>query len=246
MSFRDFKVLTFDVVGTLIDFETGVLGAFRSLSGLSAEEVSDDRFFTAYLAGRAEHWGRSSEVMHHVYSHALGILGFPEGERDADAFQASVLNWPAFADAVEALRRLRRRYRLVAMTNADRVALSCYTRTLGDPFDDTVCVDEAGYPKPDPMFFNYNLGRQSAFGFRKRDILHTAQSQYHDIGVARSLGYATCWIERRQGQTGFGGTPDPKELTTPDYHFPTLEALADAVDLAFDGAPAAKSTDKAT
>ena len=29
MSFRNFKVLTFDVVGTLIDFETGVLSAVR-------------------------------------------------------------------------------------------------------------------------------------------------------------------------------------------------------------------------
>ncbi len=29
MSLRDFKLLTFDVVGTLIDFERGVLGYLR-------------------------------------------------------------------------------------------------------------------------------------------------------------------------------------------------------------------------
>ncbi len=33
MSFSNFKVLTFDVVGTLIDFETGVLDAVRKTSG---------------------------------------------------------------------------------------------------------------------------------------------------------------------------------------------------------------------
>jgi putative hydrolase of the HAD superfamily len=62
------------------------------------------------------------------------------------------------------------------------------------------------------------------------DILHVAQSQHHDIGIAKSLGYKTCWIERRQGQKGFGGTPAVAELTKPDYHFPSLVALADAVE----------------
>ena len=64
----------------------------------------------------------------------------------------------------------------------------------------------------------------------EEEILHVAQSQYHDIRVAKSLGYATCWIERRQGQKGFGGTPAVPEITRPDYHFPTLKALADAVE----------------
>ena len=65
------------------------------------------------------------------------------------------------------------------------------------------------------------------------DILHVAQSQYHDIGVARSMGYTVCWIERRQGLKGWGGTPAPKVVTKPDYHFATLKQLADAVDAAF-------------
>ena len=33
MSYNSFKVLTFDVVGTLIDFESGVLEAVRRISG---------------------------------------------------------------------------------------------------------------------------------------------------------------------------------------------------------------------
>ena len=59
------------------------------------------------------------------------------------------------------------------------------------------------------------------------DILHVAQSQYHDIGVARRMGYTVCWIERRMGLKGSGGTQEVPELTTPDYHFATLAQLAD-------------------
>ena len=91
-------------------------------------------------------------------------------------------------------------------------------------------MDEAKCAKPDPQFFAYNRGRQSAFGFKQEEILHVAQSQHHDIGIAKSLGYQVCWIERRQGLKGFGGTPAVAKLTVPDFHFPTLKALADAVD----------------
>ncbi|WP_353646863.1 HAD-IA family hydrolase [Mesorhizobium sp. WSM2239] len=230
MSFKRFKVLTFDVVGTLIDFETGILDAFRSIGGPTAAELTDDHIFTPYLAGREKFPGRSSQVMHDVYLHVAHELGLTATEGAADAFQATVLQWPAFEDSLDALDRLRRRFRLVAMTNADRVAFTAYAHTLGQPFHDSVTVDEAQFPKPDPRFFSYNLGRQSAFSFKQNEILHVAQSQYHDIGVARSLGYSVCWIQRRMGQEGFGGSPHPGEVTKPDFHFATLRDLADAVE----------------
>lgn len=230
MSFKRFKVLTFDVVGTLIDFEKGILDAFRSVGGKAAEELSDNDLFGPYLDARVDHPGRSSQVMADVYLYVARKLGLPTDEGSADAFQIAVLRWPAFEDSAEALKRLRRHFRLVAMTNADRVAFSAYSHTLGNPFHDAVTMDDARCAKPDPRFFSYNLGRQSAFGFKQDEILHVAQSQYHDIGVARSLGYSVCWIQRRMGQEGFGGSPHPGEVTKPDFHFTTLRELADAIE----------------
>lgn len=230
MSFRDFRVMTFDVVGTLIDFETGLLTSFRRIAGKAAAGLSDDDIYAPYLEARDLYPGRSSEVMAEVYLHTARALGFPVTEDAADAFQLDVLRWPAFPDSVDALARLRKHFRLVSMTNADSVALAAYAHRLGSPFHDLISMDEAQYAKPDPRYFAYTLGRQSAFGYRQHEILHVAQSQHHDIGVARDLGYKVCWIERRSEQEGFGGTPVPKKMTTPDYHFPSLSALADAVD----------------
>jgi putative hydrolase of the HAD superfamily len=230
MSFRDFKVLTFDVVGTLIDFESGILRAVRRISGKTPAELSDDRIFESYKRGRDAHYERSSEVMGLVYLHLAKELGIPADSSAAEAFQMEVLRWPAFPDSAAALKRLRARFRLVAMTNADRSAFSFYSRTLGNPFHDSVTADEARCAKPDPQFFAFNRGRQSVVGYKVEEILHVAQSQYHDIGIAKSLGYKTCWIERRQGQKGFGGTPAVAALTQPDFHFSTLKALADAVE----------------
>jgi putative hydrolase of the HAD superfamily len=228
MSFSQFKVLTFDVVGTLIDFETGVLSAIRKIAGKAAAELSDDQIFASYKRGRDAHPERSSEVMFNVYRFLTHELKLPADDVACDAFQLAVLRWQPFADSAEALKRLRTKFRLVAMTNADRVALSAYAHALGNPFDDTVCADETGVAKPNPEFFAYNKGRQSAFGYKQSDILHVAQSQHHDIGIARKVGYKVCWIERRQGLPGFGGTPEVAHLTKPDFHFPTMKAFADA------------------
>ena len=230
MKITDFKVLTFDVIGTLIDFETGILQSVRRLGGNEAASASDDEIFEPYKRGRDRFYGRSSVAMKDVYRHVGSEMGLRNDEATADAFQLAVLRWPAFSDSVEALKRLRRRFRLVAMTNGDRTAFSAYAETLGNPFHDSVTCDDTGCAKPNPAFFAFNLGRQSASGYRQPDILHVAQSQHHDIGIAAELGYRTCWIERRQGQKGFGGTPEPKKLTKPDFHFSSLQQLADAVD----------------
>jgi putative hydrolase of the HAD superfamily len=230
MPFSQFKTLTFDVVGTLIDFEKGVLDSVRRLGGPAAETLTDEDIFESYKRGRDLYPGRSSEIMGAVYLHVAKQLGLRADEMSARAFQMDVLHWPAFPDSAQALSRLRKHFRLVAMTNADPAALSFYAHTLGDPFDDTVTHDDTGTDKPDPRFFAYNHGRQAAHGYKFREILHVAQSQYHDIGIARERGSSVCWIERRKGLKGFGGTPVPAKLTKPDFHVASLKELADAVD----------------
>ncbi|MEC4511712.1 HAD family hydrolase, partial [Klebsiella pneumoniae] len=162
----------------LIDFERGVLASVRRIGGSATKDLTDEQIFEPYMRGRAAFPGRSSHEMANVYLSLAKELGLPDDAQSAAAFQRDVLEWPAFVDSVEALRRLRKHFRLVAMTNADRVALSSYAHTLGDPFDDSVCCDETGVAKPDPQFFAYNRGRQAAFGYKFREILHTAQSQY--------------------------------------------------------------------
>jgi hypothetical protein len=59
-----------------------------------------------------------------------------------------------------------------------------------------------------------------------------AESQYHDIGVARRMGLATCWIYRRHGQPGYGGTQVPDEFTAPDFLAVGLDDLVRQYELA--------------
>lgn len=231
MCTREPKVLTFDVVGTLIDFEAGLLAYLRGACGAAAERLPDPAILDAYRGARGmpEAWAFPDDL-ERVYGVIAPQLGLPQDAGIARGFARSVKDWPAFPDSVEALRRLRARYRLVAMTNALRWALDLMIPRLGDPFHDTVAADEALCEKPDPMYFAFTRGRLSRDGYTRSDILHVAQSQYHDIGVARRLGYTVCWIERRKGLPGPGGTITAAERTEPHYHFATLAELADAAE----------------
>ena len=229
---RGFKALTFDVVGTLIDFEAGIIGYIRSVSGLAAEALPDDVILDCYRRHRGDNptqWFPDDLVR--VYGAMAPELKLPAGRAGGEGLRDSIKDWPAFPDSVASLRRLAARYRLVAMTNARRWALDHMERTLGMPFHDTVTVDEARCEKPDPVFFGFARGRLSRDGIVLEDILHVAQSQYHDIGVARRLGYTVCWIERRKGLKGPGGTL-AAERTEPHLHFTSLKELADAVEAA--------------
>ncbi|WP_046114359.1 HAD-IA family hydrolase [Aquincola tertiaricarbonis] len=230
MALSQYKVLTFDVVGTLIDFERGMLDYLRSVA--PAATVTDDDFLAAYRASRGSQQVTAyPDDLVRVWHEIAPQLGLPNTPGIAEGLRDSVPKWPAFPDAPEALQRLRKRFKLVTMTNAQRWALKHFEHTLGEPFDMALSCDDALCEKPDPRYFAYARGRyEGAWGFTQAQNLHVAQSQYHDIGIAHKLGIDCCWIERRAGQKGFGGTLAVDAITRPDYHFRTLAELADAVE----------------
>ena len=199
-----YRILTFDVVGTLIDFEQGILDCLHSQLKRVPVSVDDQALLEAYA--RAEDVQQQltpdmafSEMLEPVYRRLAAELDLPITDEIATSLRASIPDWPAFPDSVAALERLGASHRLVALTNAGRWAARHMARTLGDPFDDIVTVEDVGVNKPDPQVFAFCLGRQSVSGYVRGDFLHVAQSQYHDIGVAQDLGFMTGWIERRAG-----------------------------------------------
>jgi putative hydrolase of the HAD superfamily len=229
------RILTFDVVGTLIDFERGILDCLHVQVDTVGRGINDRVLLETFA--RAEDVQQRiaphlpfSEMLAPIYRQMADELDLPVTEEHVRALRASIPRWPAFPDSVDAMRRLGARHRLVALTNSGRWAAERMALTLGEPFDDVVTVEDVGLNKPDPQVFAFCRGRQSVHGFELSDYLHVAQSQYHDIAVAKRLGFATCWIERRSGQGSSGATPAPTAVAVPDMHFTTLAALADALE----------------
>ena len=228
---HEFRYLTFDVVGTLIDFEAGITGCLAAIGAETGVVLDGEAALSHYRAARYMPEAMLfPDDLARVYGVIALQLGLPQGEAQAARLRDSAATWTPFPDSVEALARLGRHARLIAMTNARRWAFTHFAAALGEPFHAGFTPDETGTEKPDPAFFEQVFAFVEAEGGSRDQILHVAQSQYHDIGVSRRLGLANCWIERRHAQPGHGGTIAPESFTEPDFHFTSLAALADALE----------------
>jgi putative hydrolase of the HAD superfamily len=210
-------------VGTLIDFETGILDLFRPTLRKHGVSKADEEILTAFATVEDEFQREApektfTEMLPLIYHGMVSGWGIEPRDEEAVGFGDSIRSWSPFPDTIEALEELGTRYRLVAVTNADSRALEHMSANLGDPFQERVTCDEVGVNKPSPRVFEYVLDKLAPAGVEKKDILHTAQSQYHDIAPATALGFATMWIERRHGKGGFGATPRPEQIATPTFH----------------------------
>jgi putative hydrolase of the HAD superfamily len=230
-SVSEFKYLTFDVVGTLIDFEGGIKRCLSEIAAENGTSADGEEALALYRAARySGDAGLFPDDLVRVYQVIAPKLGLPAERALGERLRDSAKDWKGFPDSAEALARLATTYKLVAMTNARRWAFEHFSRALGNPFYAAFTADDTGTEKPDPAFFQKVFDFVATEGSSKDDILHVAQSQYHDIGISRELGMTNCWIERRHAQKGYGGTIEPAAFTTPDYHFTAMAGLADAAE----------------
>ncbi|GJD53068.1 (S)-2-haloacid dehalogenase [Methylobacterium crusticola] len=232
-SLNAYRYMTFDVVGTLIDFEGGITACLSAIGAQAGVAVDGEEALSLYRAARyAGEAGLFPDDLVRVYRAIAPSLGLPLEAACGERLRDSARDWKAFPDSAEALARLAAGARLIAMTNSRRWAFGHFAEALGQPFHAAFTADDTGTEKPDPAFFEQVFAFVEGEGGTRADILHVAQSQHHDIGVARRLGIATCWIERRHAKAGYGGTIEPEAFTTPDFHFTAMAGLADAVEAA--------------
>lgn len=233
-SLKSFKYLSFDVVGTLIDFEAGLTDCLAAIAADAGVALDGEEALALYRAARYEPEAlRFPDDLARVYGRIAPKLGLPADPAQGVRLRESARVWKGFPDSAAALASLAKRYRLIAMTNAQRWAYDCFAEELGEPFFAGFTTDDTGTEKPDPAFFEKVFAFVEARGDGRDDILHVAQSQYHDIGVSRALGMTNCWIERRHDKPGWGGTIAPEHVTTPDFHFHSMADLAAAVERSF-------------
>lgn len=229
-----FRYVTFDVVGTLIDFEGAIKGGLEAIAARNGRKVDGEEALAIYRAARYEPGaGLFPDDLGRCYGRIAEALELPDTPENRAFMVEAVGNAAPFPDSAEAMARLKSRFRLIAMTNARRWAFDRYAEKLGQPFHAAFTTDDTGCEKPDPVFFHKVFDFVATEGASRDDILHAAQSQYHDIGISHSLGMTNVWVQRRHAQPGYGGTIAPESFTRPDYHVHSLAELADAVDRAF-------------
>lgn len=233
MRLQDFRVLTFDCYGTLIDWESGIHAAMQPLlrkGGLSLmrEDVLE-AFARHESAQQTETPGLLyADLLSEVHRSLADEWGIEASDAVHEAFGASVPDWPAFPDSAAALDYLKRHYKLVILSNVDRASFAGSQRRLGVAFDAVYTAQDIGSYKPDLRNFDYMLEQLAELGHAPSEILHTAQSLFHDHAPAKRLGLASAWIDRRHDRDGWGATPPPPSGAGYDFRFNSLGELAAA------------------
>jgi len=233
MRLTDFKALTFDCYGTLIDWESGMFQALQPLVSRLGRALSRDDVLAAHARHESSQQlttptKRYSELLSVVYKRLAEEWRAPVTWDECVAYGQSIRNWPAFEDSAEALRYLKKHYKLVILSNVDNASFAFSNVKLQVEFDAVFTAEDIGSYKPSPRNFEYMLDKLAGYGIAKSDILHTAESLFHDHASANDFGLASCWIHRRHAEGGFGATMNPGKTPHTEFRFTSMAELAAA------------------
>lgn len=233
MNLKDFSTLTFDCYGTLIDWETGMVEALEPLTKRASRPLSRDEILEAHARHESsqQSWTpakRYCDLLAVVYKRLADEWGVSVTWDECVAYGNSVGNWPAFPDTVEALRYLKQHYKLVILSNVDNASFALSNKRLGVTFDAIYTAEDIGTYKPSLRNFEYMLEKLKTLGVEKNQILHTAESLFHDHLPANQMGLTSCWIHRRHATGGFGATMKPESMPTTQFRFTSLAEMVEA------------------
>jgi 2-haloacid dehalogenase len=217
-----FEVLTFDCYGTLIDWETGILGALRPLVQARGKTLSDQELLELYGELEAEvergPYRKYRAVLREVVRGLGERLGFAASAAEMDSLPDSLGHWPPFPDTVAALKRLKAKYQLAIISNTDDALFAETAKLLQVPFDAVVTAEQCRSYKPSLNNFRVALER---LGVPPAKVLHCGQSRHHDIAPAKQMGLANVLVTRR----GQGAVV--ANAAQPDLEVPDLKTLAE-------------------
>jgi len=224
IDFATKRVLTCDCYGTLIDWEAGIVATLQSI--LSAHGMRADAEYLLALYSELEPAVEQGPYL--PYRELLRVvlrgfgerLGFSPSEPEQARFAGSVGNWPPFTDTPVALAALKRRFKLAIVSNVDDDLFALTNKKLGVVFDWIITAQQVGSYKPSLNNFRQALTR---IGLPKENVLHVAQSLFHDHMPAKQLGLDTVWVNRRHGKAGSGASPSAN--VSPDLEVPDLATL---------------------
>jgi len=205
---RPYDVVTFDCYGTLIDWEAGITGAFARAAARDGIDLDPAALLDAYLATErvveGETYRPYRDVLVETARRVAASLRWPLESVRGRFLPDSLGDWPPFPDTNPALQRLAGAgYRLGILSNVDDDLLAASRRHLMVPFEIIVTAEHVRSYKPAPG--HWHEARRRIGDAR---WLHAAQSYYHDVAAARSLGVPVAWINRKGNAIGSAGPPD--------------------------------------
>jgi 2-haloacid dehalogenase len=207
---KEINFVTFDVYGTLIDWEDGAFQAFSKEADRDGYSLQRDELIPRFHEIQKEIMGGSyelyAEVLRRTAVQASKDLGWPLEPSRAQFLPDSVQRWKPFKETVPALKKVKNKFSIGLISNIDDKLLGQTRRHFGLDFDLVVTAQQVRSYKPDPAHFKECERRIGG----KKGWVHVASSYYHDVEPCLKLKVPVIWVNRH-GETLESGAKKPTE-----------------------------------
>jgi 2-haloacid dehalogenase/putative hydrolase of the HAD superfamily len=211
---KEVTFVTFDVYGSLIDWETGIYQAFAKEAEKDGYTISRDELIPLFLEVQQEIKGGSyelyAEVLRRTAMQVAKRLGWPLESSRANFLPESIPRWMPFKETNTQLERFAKKYKIGLISNVDDKLLGLTRRHFKTDFDLVVTAQQVRSYKPDPAHFKECERR---IGTRKGWV-HVTSSLYYDVEPCLKLKVPVIWINRRKETLEPGAKKPTAEVKT--------------------------------
>jgi 2-haloacid dehalogenase len=232
LNLSDFDAVTFDVYGTLIDWEPAITDFLRRWADRNDVSSRPQDLLMAFDRARAEIQKERPahsypDVLRRCFERMSAEFGVAADPGEREAFAATPHQWPAYSDSHAGLTALQAHARVGALSNIDNASLESSRSKLDFRFDLIVTAERVGAYKPDLPHFQTGIADLAALGIPRDRILHVGQSLRADITPANRLGLKCAWINRPGRLLGLSG--EGAAEARPDLTASSLQELVTAI-----------------
>ncbi|MFL5819860.1 MAG: HAD-IA family hydrolase [Solirubrobacteraceae bacterium] len=204
--------VTFDVYGTLIDWETGVYEAFTAEAARDGFTIERDELIPLFHSIQKEIQSGSyelyAEVLRRTAVRIAKELGWPLEPSRSGFLPDSVSRWKPFKETNAQLDRFAKKYNIGLISNIDDKLLGLTRRHFRSDFDLVVTAQQVRSYKPDPAHFTECERRIGG----RRGWVHVAASYYYDVAPCLKKRLPVVWVNRHREKLESGQKPPTAEV----------------------------------
>ena len=212
---KDIQFVTFDVYGTLIDWETGVYEAFQKEADRDGFTIDRDalvpRFIEVQRKIQSGSYELYAEVLRRTAVQVAEELGWELESSRAQFLPDSVPRWMPFRETNAQLERFAKKFELGILANIDDKLLGATRRHFRSDFDLVVTAQQVRSYKPDPAHFKECARRIEG---KRRRWVHIASGYPTDVEPCLKMKTPVIWVNRHGEELESGSKRPTEEVKT--------------------------------
>jgi len=211
---KEIQWVTFDVYGTLIDWEKGVTEAFQKEADRDGFSLDLNELIPLFHEVSREVEGGSyelyAEVLRRTATEMAKRMNWPLEPSRAGFLPDSLHRWQPFRETNPALKKFVKRHKTGLISNIDDKLLGQTRRHIPHDYELVVTAQQVRSYKPDPAHFKEFARRIGG----KKGWVHVASSYYHDVGPCLKEKIPVVWVNRRGEELEAGQKKPDAEVST--------------------------------